>query len=49
MTKQEFDELSTLIDIAIEGSLATDDEELYDDAQADIVRIDELLRKIQIK
>jgi hypothetical protein len=49
MNKQEFEELSKLIDIAIEGSLATNDEELYADAQDNIKRIDELLKRIQLQ
>ena len=48
MNEQEFKELNNLIDTAIEGSLATNDDELYADAQSNIKRIYELLKKVVI-
>ena len=48
MTREEKQELEKLIDAAIDGSLATNDDELYEDAQRDMNRIQELLDKIQV-
>ena len=47
MTREQKEEFGKLLESAIEGSLATNDSELYEDAQNDIARLCELFELIE--